>query len=331
MAAPLSPLSVDLATGPVIGTHDGIFHCDEALAVALLRMTEEFANADVLRSRDLGVLERADILVDVGRAYDPENRLFDHHQRGFSETFDGSADGVKLSSAGLVYKHYGREVITGLTGLVGDDLELVYARVYKTFVKEIDAIDNGVPQCACGAKPTYRIRTNISARVGGLNPRGDNPSTDVYFGFAVALTHDEFTRCVEEAATHWLPARLIVATAIQGRGETDPCGRIIVLEQHGRWKNHLRQLEEEMKLDPLILYVVFEDVSGTYRVQAVGKDGVAFENRKSLPEAWRGRSSSDLCALTGIEGCIFVHASGFIGGNSTQSGAIAMAVLAVQA
>ena len=36
----------------VIGTHSGTFHCDEALAVFMLRQTEQFKGADVVRSRD---------------------------------------------------------------------------------------------------------------------------------------------------------------------------------------------------------------------------------------------------------------------------------------
>lgn len=36
-----------------IGTHDGRFHCDEALACAMLKnYTQKFKNAAVVRSRD---------------------------------------------------------------------------------------------------------------------------------------------------------------------------------------------------------------------------------------------------------------------------------------
>jgi len=32
-------------SSPIIGTHDGTFHCDEALAVWLLRRTKAYKNA----------------------------------------------------------------------------------------------------------------------------------------------------------------------------------------------------------------------------------------------------------------------------------------------
>ena len=51
----------------------------------------------------------------------------------------------------------------------------------------------------------------------------------------------------------------------------------------------------------------------------------SFENRAPLPEPWRGIRDQELSDLSGIPGCVFVHASGFIGGNETYDGALAMA------
>ena len=42
-------------------------------------------------------------------------------------------------------------------------------------------------------------------------------------------------------------------------------------------------------------------------------------------EEWCGIRDEPLSALSGIKGCIFVHASGFIGGNETREGALNMA------
>jgi uncharacterized UPF0160 family protein len=49
-----------------------------------------------------------------------------------------------------------------------------------------------------------------------------------------------------------------------------------------------------------------------------------------LPESWRGIREKELDAISGIPGCIFVHMSGFIGGNRTRDGALHMAVKALQ-
>lgn len=50
-----------------------------------------------------------------------------------------------------------------------------------------------------------------------------------------------------------------------------------------------------------------------------------FESRKPLPAQWRGLRDDELSKETGIPGCVFVHASGFIGGNQTYEGALALA------
>lgn len=94
-----------------IATHDGSFHCDEALACFMLRRhTQEFAGATVVRTRNPEVLASCDIVVDVGAVYDPARNLFDHHQREFQDTLNESYS-IRLSSAGLIYKHFGREVL----------------------------------------------------------------------------------------------------------------------------------------------------------------------------------------------------------------------------
>jgi uncharacterized UPF0160 family protein len=103
-----------------IGTHNGTFHCDEALGCFLLSKTEKYKDADVVRSRDPAVLANMDVVIDVGGVYEPSNNRFDHHQRGFDEAF-GHGYVTKLSSAGLVYKHYGKEIIARYLNLPVED------------------------------------------------------------------------------------------------------------------------------------------------------------------------------------------------------------------
>ena len=54
-----------------IGTHDGTFHCDEALGCYLLQKTERYKGAEVVRTRDQNKLKDLDIVIDVGGVYDP--------------------------------------------------------------------------------------------------------------------------------------------------------------------------------------------------------------------------------------------------------------------
>ena len=64
-------------------------------------------------------------------------------------------------------------------------------------------------------------------------------------------------------------------------------GRIVVFDSYAPWKDHLYDVEKDAQLAPenLVLYVVYPDeTGGSWRVQAVTKEGEAFANRKSLPE-----------------------------------------------
>lgn len=39
-----------------IGTHNGMFHCDEALACFMLKQLPEYKDAEIIRTRDLDVI-----------------------------------------------------------------------------------------------------------------------------------------------------------------------------------------------------------------------------------------------------------------------------------
>jgi uncharacterized UPF0160 family protein len=72
-----------------------------------------------------------------------------------------------------------------------------------------------------------------------------------------------------------------------------------------------------------------QDEKGNWRIQCVSVSPGSFENRRSLPAAWRGLRDAELDDVTGQPGGIFVHAAGFIGGHKTVEGATAMAIAAL--
>ena len=64
-----------------IGTHNGTFHCDEALACYMLKLLPEYIDAKIIRTRDPEQLKSCDVVVDVGGIYNPSMHRYDHHQR----------------------------------------------------------------------------------------------------------------------------------------------------------------------------------------------------------------------------------------------------------
>jgi len=71
------------------------------------------------------------LLCDVGGTYEEDKLRFDHHQRSFNTVWEKPAKqnavkeepkaeaeveaGIKLSSAGLIFKHFGKEAIYNAT------------------------------------------------------------------------------------------------------------------------------------------------------------------------------------------------------------------------
>ncbi|KRT84162.1 hypothetical protein AMK59_134, partial [Oryctes borbonicus] len=327
-----------------IGTHNGVFHCDEALACYMIKQLPHYEDAEIIRTRDQNILNTCDIVVDVGGEYDVERQRFDHHQRGFEETFSTVLPNtarnktIKLSSAGLIYVHYGMEVITSVLKKIDytpttDCLKAIFLAVYEGFVEELDAIDNGIPMISDGL-PRYRINTHLSARVHRLNPEWNSinqESADELFQKAMNLVGGEFADRVIETATVWWPAREIVKSAILKRKGFHSSGEIVKLNDRCPWKNHLVALENELGISGEIKFIIFHDSSDTWRIQGIPIQPDSFICRVFLHKDWRGARDEQLQKISGIDGAIFCHSTGFIGGNSTLEGALKMATKSLEA
>mmetsp|Transcript_8421 Transcript_8421/g.17476 ORF Transcript_8421/g.17476 Transcript_8421/m.17476 type:complete len:406 (-) Transcript_8421:52-1269(-) len=331
----------DSISDKVIGTHSGSFQADEAMGCFLLRQLPEYRLSRIVRSRDPKILETCDIVIDVGGVYDHDKLRYDHHQRGYDERFDDGKDGkgrcTKLSASGLVYRHYGKEVIKAhYPSLSSQHLELVYVKLYNSLLEALDAIDTGVEMST--GELVYNDSTGLSSRVGRLNPRwnevnenGEAPDPDERFLQASDLCGQDFVSVMTKIVESDLPAREVVEKSVLERLKIDASGEIICFPSGGLpWKGHLYELEKQHKLDKLVKFVLYTDQGGMWRVQAVTVEGTLFENRLGLPEEWRGVRDEDLEKLTNIKGCRFVHAAGFIGGNTFYEGALEMARVALQ-
>ena len=71
--------------------------------------------------------------------------------RDFHGTMSSLADKkwkTKLSSAGLIYLHYGHKILAQEMGEEVDKktVDIIYDKIYENFIEEIDAIDNGINQ-----------------------------------------------------------------------------------------------------------------------------------------------------------------------------------------
>lgn len=332
----------------------GHFHADEALAVYMLRLLPTYANSPLVRTRDPKVLETCHTVVDVGGEYKPANNRYDHHQREFNSTFPGRQ--TKLSSAGLVFQHLGKSIISQQTSLPEPSPEVsqLYEKLYDDFIEAFDANDNGISVYDTGKLQDLGITKKFNDRgfsiasvvnrfnyahasdeAANANKSAEQlqAEEDARFLLASAFTGSQFDAELLDTWQSWLPARRIVHEAFSVREKYDAEGRILVLNEGMPWQDHLFKIEEETGKPGNVLYALFPEKpepDSKWRIRAVSRSDGGFELRKALPEAWRGVRDDQLSGVAGIDGCVFVHASGFIGGNLTFDGALAMAKKALE-
>lgn len=291
-------------------------------------------------------------MVDVGGEYDPSTNRYDHHQRTFSTTFPNHA--TKLSSAGLVYMHFGKPIIAQRAGLpvTAPEVDILYEKIYDEFIEAIDANDNGIsvydPTEIAHIKKRFNDHgVSLASLVSDLNnefdpsddptlpkdvaepPKEPQALEDARFLQASKLMGTTFLRKLNYYTHTWLPARATVHAAYNSRLEADPSGSILLFTAPGTpWKDHLYTLEASNSDSPKVLYVIYPESAEPdtkWRVQCVPESKDSFVSRKPLREEWRGVREEELSKVSGIEGCVFVHASGFIGGNRSREGALELA------
>ncbi len=283
-----------------IATHNGNFHADDVFSIAALKSI--LPTFKLIRTRDLELIAKADIVIDVGGEYDADTDRFDHHQRGGAGERE---NGIPYSSFGLVWMKYGLEICQGNQEVAnGVDAGLV---------STIDAID-------CGHAEGVSKGISLSQTISMFNPTWEEESHfDACFDEAVDFAARVLTRFIA-SASGGISAKVIVAKAIENA--EDP--RVIVLEKYTPWKRTVHALSEEA------LYMIYPSQTGQWRIQTVPVEPGSFENRKSLPKEWAGLSDETLKEVTGIDDAMFCHNGLFIAGAESFASTMKMAAMALQ-
>lgn len=323
------------ATGKkIVATHSGAFHADEVLALTMVKYIKEFRDMWIIRSRNMNILKQADIVCDVGGVHDPATNRFDHHMKEFNINFD-DIKSIKMSSAGLVYKHHGREIISNIlkqwNAYDNTNLDLVYDKLYVNFICYVDANDNGINQYSSEVKAAYPDNTSYHNRVGRLNPGWNEPDMDqsTQFKLAMDVAEGEFLDQLKFVAKSFLPAYSIVKKAVDNRLKVHESGKIIHVTPFCPWKEHLHNIEAKENLGDQIAFAILDAGREGFRVNTIPLTPGNFKFRKGLLEQWRGVSHEELVKISGIEDIVFVHSSGFIGGAKSYESALKMAEMSL--
>jgi uncharacterized UPF0160 family protein len=290
----------------IAATHDGRFHADEIFALAVLKLF--FPDLEIVRSRNEKVYKKADIIVDVGHVYDPENLIFDHHQRSFSIKRES---GIPYASFGLVWKQYGES-------LCGSSQTAEY--IDSVIVQAIDADDNGIE--------IYETKIEgvgfhtLSDIIDSFVPRYVDDDDKVKIGFDRALNFATayMKRQIKLAKELFEVALPNIRVAI--KDAEDP--RILIFQKFDKtWLNFLSRESEEA------LFAIFPTHRKTWAIRSVPKRWQKFEYSKLLPAEWGGRQK-DFAGISDVHDALYCHNGCFLAEADSLEGADRLAAIALR-
>lgn len=272
------------------GTHDGSFHADEVTACALLLLFDVIDADKIMRSRDREELNQCEYVCDVGGIYDPEKKLFDHHQQDYQGP---------LSSAGMILNYLFHKKI--LDNKQRDFFEY-------SIIMGVDAHDNGKELHSKGVCTYSHVISNFNPIQYDSDPKIQDQAFFEALSFARAhLTRMWqrylFTRSCQEVVSEAMKegkTYLIFDQSVpwldiffEMEGVKHPASFVIMPSgQHWKLRGIPPSLEEKMKV------------------------------RHPLPQEWAGLIGDDLKKASGISGAIFCHKGRFISVWETKEDAL---------
>jgi len=310
----------------IIATHSGRFHADDAWAVMVL--DKVFPENDLLRTRDLALIERADFAVDVGGAWDPQRGRFDHHQKEFDIA---RPSGVAYASAGLVWREFGARCVALLAqellqqALSPEQAAQIAAAIDSDLVQYLDMADTGAARNAPGSY-------GLSALVSGFNPTWLDEARMAADGAEniEQLRLAQFRRVmamlgdVLENAVRFRVSGMLAHERVRCARQLED-GRLLYLENGALpWSYVVRT---EM---PRVLFVIgYDRNEDRYILHTVPAAADSFVARKDLPASWSGLQGEQLARVTGVADAGFCHRNLFIASAGSWDGVLRMARQAI--
>jgi len=290
-----------------VATHSGTFHADDVFAFAILNIATG-GQVELLRTRDSSLLEKAEVVFDVGGSLSPENGRYDHHMRDKPLR----ASGEPYSSAGLIWKSYGEAVVAQIFPDATREATLrIASRMDCGLIRDVDLMDNGAMNSTSG---------HISSLIEAFNPTfaENDREENAAFLQAAELAKDVLARVAARANAAIL-AESTVAMAAQA--SEDP--RLLILDSRVPWEDAV------FDLDLTELLYVIRPAGDAWTCNAVPPERGSFAQRRALPDAWGGLRDLALAALTAVEDATFCHSGLFVCGARSRQGALKLAHLAL--
>ena len=272
------------------GTHDGTFHADEVTACALLLLYNLIDEDKIIRTRDLNQLAACEFVCDVGGAYNPQKKQFDHHQADYQGP---------LSSAGMVLLY----LKTSQTISPSE-----YDFLNHSLVMGVDAHDNGKDPLIPGYCSFSHVISNFTPIRHDANPAEQNQA----FHHALKFTLEHLSR-LRERFKSMQSCREIVASCM---AKYRDC---LIFDQNLPWLEIFFELEGHRHP---ALFVIMPS-GNHWKLRGIPP---SYQDRMKVrlpqPLQWAGLLDEDLKRVSGIPGAVFCHKGRFISVWETREDAL---------
>ncbi|MEI6190857.1 MAG: MYG1 family protein [bacterium] len=296
-----------LKSKKLIVVHNGNFHPDDVFCVALLSIIHN-GGIKVIRTRDEGIISKADYVMDVGGEYNPDKDRFDHHQPGGAGMRDNK---IFYSAFGILWKKYGEKACGSKE--VADTLD-------KKLVQVIDADDNGFNLYKTDIENVYPFM--LTDLIYSMRPtwKESHLEIDKIFLKAVDFAKEILLRQIKIAKDG-----IEVTKVIQDLYKNSSDKRLIIVEDPKVSRYDIWDALEDFS-EPL--FIIYEG-EGSWAAVAMRKSRSDSANRKDFPKNWAGLRDGELAKVSGVEDAIFCHNGLFLSVARSKEGAIKMANIAI--
>lgn len=273
-----------------VGTHDGTFHADEVTACALLMLFGLIDEDKIVRTRDLNLLATCEYVCDVGGVYNPQEKLFDHHQADYQGP---------MSSAGMVLRYLETQ------GIIKQN---EYDFFNNALVMGVDAHDNGRDPLIPGYCSFSHVVSNFTPIHHDCAPK----EQDEAFHVALHFVYD-YLRRVWERFKYTQSCREIVADCMR---TYEDC---LIFEKNLPWLEIFFEMNGN---NHPALFVIMPS-GNHWKLRGIPP---SYQDRMKVrvpqPAEWAGLLEEDLKRVSGIPGAIFCHKGRFISVWETKEDAL---------
>lgn len=314
------------------GTHNGIFHGDDVMGIAILEMAYMESPAHVVRTENRTILNKLPIVIDIGGG------KFDHHMADFNMC---RSTGEKYASAGLIWKDYAEKAIRNVAYKYGRSINDKKIQIFKEQIDEeiiipLDLEDNGI---ICSNHMFRFIPKFVPTWL-------EIQDFDTAFKKAESIVYRLLENIIKNTINHVTPSYLEIGDIVRRINEHDIAqveakpylqkncetvnddGILEIPAQTMPWVEYITNYNDNHNYK--IKFVIFPYPRGGWAAQSIPPSiNEKFKQLVSFPKEWAGRNEYDLPKISGISDAIFCHNGRFFARARTKRSIIDMCKIAM--